>query len=134
MEYDSGIDFSRQNSWMGSEMENGSSEPIARPEIGLAHELLGRSVDANESNMKGEKYKGLELNEYQASHVENEVRSELRIPLRDYYAYRISIDEKGMKSYELSIRSVIEGYEKYFVSKRWLFKRKSSFPITNLGS
>jgi RHS repeat-associated protein len=81
-------------------LERGSSSPISRAEINMAHELLGHGVDANEGKMNDEKVNGIERSEYQASHRENQIRSELGIPLRTFYGIRQYIDEDGNSTYQ----------------------------------
>jgi hypothetical protein len=89
-------------------LEKGSDEPISRGEINLAHELLGHGIDADNGKYAEGEFQGLDKNEYQASHRENQIRSELGKPLRTFYGTHQYIDEEGNSIFE-GIHPLIHG-------------------------
>jgi hypothetical protein len=72
---------------------NPAGEPLLTTQGGqvyaptdLAHEI-GHAVLANTGDLRGDPWlnTGLEESEWQTTHFENQVRSEMRLPLRTYY-------------------------------------------------
>ena len=68
----------------GSVWEVGGSQAV-KPVTNLAHELLGHGVDSNRGEMDNTPVNGLKRDEWQASFVENKIRSEMGMPYREYY-------------------------------------------------
>jgi len=67
----------------GSVWEVGGQQKL-RPTTNLAHEMFhGR--DANRGLLDGRQEQGLDRDEWQAVYKENQVRSQLGLPLREYY-------------------------------------------------
>ncbi|HQH17914.1 MAG TPA: M91 family zinc metallopeptidase [Bacteroidales bacterium] len=98
----------------------------SRPKINLGHELFGHALDANRGTMNDIIYKGLSTNEWQASHKENQLRSELGFPLRKYYGTAILKNlTSGEVISEQGIYKLIRGTRSTFV-KNYDYKINNS--------
>jgi len=109
------------------ELEGDNPRYVKRSSIALAHELSHAS-DANHGLQNDAPRGEIDANEYQATHKENMIRSELGIPLRTYYGLHIFTDSAtGMNIYQRGVRLIRKRtFSAYFENYNYAIKNPPS--------
>ena len=95
-----------------------TGKQTSHPDVNLSHELFGHGIDANRGTMNDVEFRGLVINEWQATHRENQLRSELGLPLRKYYGTEILKNpSSGEIIYEQGLNKLIKGTRSIFIPK-----------------